>query len=367
MTIPYGNWSIICETPQKRAWDGAIKRLETAIKEAKSIKMVRFSPCRTDTCYHCILPSIHPIVLARLLLAVPRDVTPNCTVSLVRQILRILRMGTCGISVSSPQSLLATRLNHLVMASKKRTAQEQPWWHQQQQTAKRTCNVVTGSYKPKVLPENAKILIQTDRSALWVVPSFMPEYKLSDFAGIRLESRPQVRLRGRVGHAHRDAAFYMMSDIVSMSQGITSTTETTSLHSIYASVQPDASLEVTSAYITFLEAHRKIQALFDDYVLNGCYINLYRDGSDCIGSHNDKEVPEGDMVVGIAFGARRTFRIRDISTGKQVLDIPHEHGMLLVMEGDFQAEFKHEIPIQKKVMCPRLSFTFRRHAQKLSI
>jgi len=31
------------------------------------------------------------------------------------------------------------------------------------------------------------------------------------------------------------------------------------------------------------------------------------------------------------------------------------------MGGDFQKEFLHEIPVQKKIKEPRFSFTFRKH------
>lgn len=36
-------------------------------------------------------------------------------------------------------------------------------------------------------------------------------------------------------------------------------------------------------------------------------------------------------------------------------------GCLFVMDGDFQKEFTHEIPAQKKVTEMRISLTFRKH------
>lgn len=35
----------------------------------------------------------------------------------------------------------------------------------------------------------------------------------------------------------------------------------------------------------------------------------------------------------------------------------------MIMAGDFQKEFTHEIPMEKKKKNPRISFTFRRHLQ----
>jgi alkylated DNA repair dioxygenase AlkB len=89
-------------------------------------------------------------------------------------------------------------------------------------------------------------------------------------------------------------------------------------------------------------------------------INRYENGTDYIGSHSDKEVYPGDPVVSICYGATRTFRIRDKITKNIVLDVPHQHGTLLVMAGNFQHEFKHEIPVQKRVYGTRISVTLRR-------
>jgi len=57
----------------------------------------------------------------------------------------------------------------------------------------------------------------------------------------------------------------------------------------------------------------------------------------------------------------RKFRIRDKSTKKIVLDYDHQPGTLLVMSGEFQKQFTHEIPIQKKIKDERISITFRHH------
>ena len=66
-------------------------------------------------------------------------------------------------------------------------------------------------------------------------------------------------------------------------------------------------------------------------------------------------------VVAISYGAERNFRIRDKKTGKIVENIPTKSNSIIQMAGDFQKEFKHEIPIQKKVLGERYSFTFRHH------
>jgi alkylated DNA repair dioxygenase AlkB len=46
-----------------------------------------------------------------------------------------------------------------------------------------------------------------------------------------------------------------------------------------------------------------------------------------------------------------------------VMDVPLPSGMLVHMGGDFQKEFTHEVPIEKKIREGRYSFTFRQHLQ----
>lgn len=95
---------------------------------------------------------------------------------------------------------------------------------------------------------------------------------------------------------------------------------------------------------------------------NGILVNRYQTGNDYIGKHSDDEkelTPQG--VVSISWGASRKFRIRDKKTGKIKLDWDTQNQEILVMSGDFQKEFTHEIPKQKKIKEVRYSFTFRCH------
>lgn len=91
----------------------------------------------------------------------------------------------------------------------------------------------------------------------------------------------------------------------------------------------------------------------------------YTGGTKCIGSHSDDESAldksGASRVVSISFGATRTFRIRNKATEEIVLDYPQASGTLLVMEGEFQNQFTHEVPVQKRVNEERISVTFRHH------
>lgn len=95
---------------------------------------------------------------------------------------------------------------------------------------------------------------------------------------------------------------------------------------------------------------------------NGILVNKYIDGNDSIGAHSDDEMNLGNIgVCAISYGAKRIFRIRDKKTKKIVKDIYTNNNEIILMDGDFQKEFTHEIPVQKKVKGVRYSFTFRKH------
>ena len=95
---------------------------------------------------------------------------------------------------------------------------------------------------------------------------------------------------------------------------------------------------------------------------NGILVNKYLKGTDYISSHSDDEIGLSKVgVLAISYGAVRKFRIRDKKTKKIVKDIPTLSNKMIHMGGDFQKEFTHEIPIEKKVKDVRWSFTFRKH------
>ena len=97
---------------------------------------------------------------------------------------------------------------------------------------------------------------------------------------------------------------------------------------------------------------------------NGILVNRYENGEDSIGAHSDDERfldPAG--VVCVSWGESRTFRIRNKQTKQIEKDIPTESGRIMIMAGEFQKEFTHEIPMEKKKKKARVSFTFRNHLQ----
>ena len=95
---------------------------------------------------------------------------------------------------------------------------------------------------------------------------------------------------------------------------------------------------------------------------NGILVNKYSSGNDYISDHSDNEKEISDKgVISVSYGAVRKFRIRDKSTRKIVKDIPTENYQIIEMKGNFQREFLHGIPVEKKITDERISFTFRKH------
>ncbi len=96
---------------------------------------------------------------------------------------------------------------------------------------------------------------------------------------------------------------------------------------------------------------------------NAILINAYVDGNDCVGKHSDDESGLSNGIVAcISVGAVRKFRIRNKTDNQIVADVPTTPNYILIMNGDFQKEFTHEIPVEKKVKNERISLTFRKHA-----
>ena len=97
---------------------------------------------------------------------------------------------------------------------------------------------------------------------------------------------------------------------------------------------------------------------------NGILVNYYKDGNDYISAHSDDE-KDIDLtgVVAISVGAVRKFRIRNKKDRKIVIDLATESYGMIQMSGNFQKEFLHEIPVERKVKEGRYSFTFRRHSE----
>lgn len=93
---------------------------------------------------------------------------------------------------------------------------------------------------------------------------------------------------------------------------------------------------------------------------NSVLLNLYRDGKDSISWHTDAEPELGKnpVIASVNFGASRTFQLRHNITKKKI-EIELTHGSLLIMQGELQHYWHHQVPKTKKAIGERINLTFR--------
>ncbi|WP_298394981.1 alpha-ketoglutarate-dependent dioxygenase AlkB [Flavobacterium sp.] len=90
-------------------------------------------------------------------------------------------------------------------------------------------------------------------------------------------------------------------------------------------------------------------------------LNLYRNGKDSNGWHadNEKELGRNPIIASVSFGSERSFHLQHNTIADAKLKITLEHGSLLVMKGETQHFWKHQIPKTAKTIDPRINLTFR--------
>jgi len=95
---------------------------------------------------------------------------------------------------------------------------------------------------------------------------------------------------------------------------------------------------------------------------NSMLANLYRSERDGMGLHADDEPELGPkpVIASFSLGESRVFRMKhrhrkDLKPRRLTLD----SGSLLVMKGDTQRNWKHEVPKERMACGPRINLTFR--------
>ena len=90
-------------------------------------------------------------------------------------------------------------------------------------------------------------------------------------------------------------------------------------------------------------------------------LNLYRNGKDSNGWHadNEKELGRNPVIASVSFGAERSFHLQHNSIPEAKLKITLGNGSLLLMKGETQHFWKHQIPKTSKEINPRINLTFR--------
>jgi alkylated DNA repair dioxygenase AlkB len=94
---------------------------------------------------------------------------------------------------------------------------------------------------------------------------------------------------------------------------------------------------------------------------NSVLLNLYRDGNDGISWHTDaeKELGENPVIGSVSFGETRRFMFRHRQDRSLKTEVELTHGSFLLMAGETQHFWQHQIPKTARKVDPRINLTFR--------
>lgn len=111
---------------------------------------------------------------------------------------------------------------------------------------------------------------------------------------------------------------------------------------------------------TVLEIKQKIETL-STVNFTTCLANLYRNGQDSNGWHadNEKELGKNPIIASVSFGAARYFHLKHRQNKTLKHKLLLDSGSLLLMKGETQQHWLHQIAKTKRQIQPRINLTFR--------
>lgn len=111
---------------------------------------------------------------------------------------------------------------------------------------------------------------------------------------------------------------------------------------------------------TLLQLKERIEEI-PKVAFNSVLLNLYRDGNDGISWHTDAEPELGkNPIIGsVSFGGTRRFMFRHKHNKDLKTEVELTHGSFLLMAGETQHFWQHQIPKTSKKVEPRINLTFR--------
>ncbi|QHI38785.1 hypothetical protein IMCC3317_41850 [Kordia antarctica] len=90
-------------------------------------------------------------------------------------------------------------------------------------------------------------------------------------------------------------------------------------------------------------------------------LNYYRNGKDSNGWHadNEKELGKNPIIASLSFGHERYFHLKHRTDKSLKNKLLLQHGSLLLMKGETQHHWLHQIPKTAKQIQGRINITFR--------
>jgi len=109
-----------------------------------------------------------------------------------------------------------------------------------------------------------------------------------------------------------------------------------------------------------LDIKQTVEALTEAR-FNSALLNLYRDGCDSVGWHSDDEPELGaaPVIASLSLGASRDFSLRQKKPGIEKMKLRLNSGDLLLMSGQLQQCWQHQLPKTRLPVGERINLTFR--------
>lgn len=106
-----------------------------------------------------------------------------------------------------------------------------------------------------------------------------------------------------------------------------------------------------------------------DYEFTTVLLNLYRNGSDSNGWHadNEKELGRNPVIASLSFGEPRSFHFKHRTLANEKHKLILEPGSLLIMKGEMQHYWLHQIPKTQKEIGSRINLTFRSIKERVEV
>jgi alkylated DNA repair dioxygenase AlkB len=110
-----------------------------------------------------------------------------------------------------------------------------------------------------------------------------------------------------------------------------------------------------------LSIKNQVEQLASGHTFNCVLLNYYRDGRDKMGWHADdeKELGHNPVIASVSFGATRRFDFKHKVQREEKFSFDLHSGSVLIMQGDLQHHWLHQLPAQKRIQEPRINLTFR--------
>lgn len=180
---------------------------------------------------------------------------------------------------------------------------------------------------------------------VWFMPNFMPIEKAKEYFRILQKTinwkQEEIKMYGKVYPVPRQTAWYGYAGFNYSYSGIQCNPEPWTKE--------------------LLDVKKVIEHFIPEPDFNSVLLNLYRDGNDKVSWHSDdeKELGLNPVIASVSIGAQRRFDIKHKTDKSQKLQLELPSGSLVVMLGELQHNWLHQIPVQKRIKEPRINLTFR--------